>query len=174
MVRPIPARQSRPGQQPTGHVPAGRRHLRHAVGIGFGAAGNLLSPSPFHQDNPSLSCRDDRGGSVSELTWGAISAITAVVGNALAVIIAVLSLRRADQALLQAAEISEQAMRAHYDIEGAAAAIAWRDQVIALHDRGLSPAQIRAIMLLEDGGEGYERSNGRIDDIVAAIPRSAG
>ncbi|MER5448925.1 hypothetical protein ABT065_25385 [Streptomyces sp. NPDC002764] len=40
-----------------------------------------------------------------------------------------------------------------------------------LHDRGLTPQQIRAIMLLEDGGEGYERSNGRIDDILAEVPR---
>ncbi|MER5429616.1 hypothetical protein [Streptomyces sp. NPDC002588] len=109
---------------------------------------------------------------MSELAWDAIATITAVVGNVIAVIVAVLSLRRADQALVQAADISERAMSAHYAIEGAAAAIAWRDQVIALHDRGLSPEEIRAIMLLEDGGEGYERANGRIDDILSAIPRS--
>jgi hypothetical protein len=58
-----------------------------------------------------------------------------------------------------------------YRYGGASAAIAWRQQVIDLHDRGLSPAQIRQIMALEKGGKGYERSNGKIDDIVRAIPR---
>ncbi|MEY2245704.1 hypothetical protein AB8A21_22725 [Streptomyces sp. BF23-18] len=109
---------------------------------------------------------------MSGLAWDAISSVTAIVGNAIAVVIAVLSLRRADQALAQASEISDRAMRAQYAIDGAAAAIAWRDQVIALHDRGLNPEQIRAIMLLEDGGEGYEQANGRIDDILSIVPRS--
>ena len=57
--------------------------------------------------------------------------------------------------------------------EGAQSAIAWRDQVFALHDRGLSPGQIRFIMHLEDGGPGYEGWNGRIDDLVRDMPRSS-
>lgn len=49
---------------------------------------------------------------------------------------------------------------------GAQSAISWRDQVLALHDRGLTPGQIRYVMHLEDGGAGYEGWNGRIDDIL--------
>jgi hypothetical protein len=55
---------------------------------------------------------------------------------------------------------------------GAQAAIAWRSQVLDLHDRGLAPEQIRYIMHLEEGGAGYEGWNGRIDDIVGNVPRS--
>ncbi|MGW7468645.1 hypothetical protein ACWGJT_29310 [Streptomyces xantholiticus] len=113
-----------------------------------------------------------------------IAAWSGLAGNAIAVIVALLSLRkaeralmqsevqsdrslaRADAALTQAQQIAERTLRAHYNIDGAQSAIAWRDQVIALHDRGLTSAQIREIMLLEDGGAGYEASNGRIDDIV--------
>jgi hypothetical protein len=51
-------------------------------------------------------------------------------------------------------------------------ATAWRNQIFDLHDRGLSPGQIRYIMHLEDGGAGYEGWNGRIDDIVANLPPS--
>ena len=67
-----------------------------------------------------------------------------------------------------AAKKSQDLSVAH---EGAQAATAWRDQVFALYDRGLSPEQIQRIMLLEDGGEGYETSNGRIADILADVPR---
>lgn len=56
---------------------------------------------------------------------------------------------------------------------GASAAIAWRQQVLELHDRGLEPEQIRRIMLLEEGGAGYETGNGRIDDILREIPRKS-
>ena len=55
--------------------------------------------------------------------------------------------------------------------EGAQSAIAWREQVFALHDRGLSPGQIRFIMHLEDGGPGYEGWNGGNDDLVRDMPR---
>ncbi|MFF3401769.1 hypothetical protein ACFYW6_25070 [Streptomyces sp. NPDC002659] len=108
---------------------------------------------------------------MDETLWAAISAITGVIGNIAAMLIATASMRRADLALSQAQEIADRAVTAHYNIDGATAAVAWREQVIALHDRGLSPEQIRHIMLLEDGGEGYERSNGRIDAILAGIPR---
>ncbi|MEU9166785.1 hypothetical protein AB0D34_03090 [Streptomyces sp. NPDC048420] len=118
-----------------------------------------------------------------------IAAWSGLAGNVIAVLVAVLSLRkaekalaqseaqsarslaRADAALTQAQHIAERTLQAHYNIDGAMSAIAWRDQVIALHDRGLTPAQIREIMLLEDGGAGYEASNGRIDDIVRNVSR---
>ena len=58
-----------------------------------------------------------------------------------------------------------------YKFSGAMAAIAWRDQVFALHDRGLTAEQIRAIMLAESGGEGYEAGNGSIDTILKDLPR---
>ncbi|RST13912.1 hypothetical protein E2C00_22585 [Streptomyces sp. WAC05374] len=119
-----------------------------------------------------------------------VAAWSGLAGNVIAVAVAVLSLRkaeralaqserqsalglqRADAALTQAQVIAERTLDAHYRIDGAQSAIAWRDQVIALHDRGLTPAQIRHIMLLEDGGAGYEASNGRIDDIVRNLPRA--
>jgi hypothetical protein len=123
-----------------------------------------------------------------EVDSDSIAAWSGLLGNVIAVLIAVLSLRkaeralaqseaqserslaRADATLTQAQNIAERTLQAHYNIDGAMSAIAWRDQVIALHDRGLTPAEIRNIMLLEDGGEGYEASNGRIDDIVRNIP----
>lgn len=104
------------------------------------------------------------------MDWDMVTGVSAVVGNALAVVIAVTSLRRADAALAQAQQIARETLEAQWSIEGSAAATAWRDQVLALHDRGLTPEQIRRIMLLEDGGEGLERSNGRIDDILRDVP----
>ncbi|MDI5909574.1 MULTISPECIES: hypothetical protein [Streptomyces] len=118
-----------------------------------------------------------------------IAAWSGLLGNLIAVLVAIFSLRkaeralaqseaqserslaRADAALTQAQQIAERTLQAHYNIDGAMSAIAWRDQVIALHDRGLTPSKIREIMLLEDGGEGYEASNGRIDDIVRNLHR---
>lgn len=64
-----------------------------------------------------------------------------------------------------------QQLKQNYLIVGAQSAIEWRSQVIALHDRGLTSEQIRRIMLLEDGGKGYELANGNIDDILRDIPR---
>jgi len=106
--------------------------------------------------------------------WTVVAALSAVLGNLIAVVVAVASLRRADKALDQAQEIAREARDAHYRIEGAASAIAWREQVIDLHDRGLTPEQIRRIMELEDGGDGYEEGNGRIDDILRDVPRPRG
>jgi hypothetical protein len=62
-------------------------------------------------------------------------------------------------------------LRQNFNFAGASAAIAWRQQVLDLYDRGLEPEQIRAIMLLEDGGAGYEASNGSIDAILREVPR---
>jgi hypothetical protein len=54
---------------------------------------------------------------------------------------------------------------------GAQTAMAWRNQVILLHDRGLDPEEIRWIMCCEDGGTGHEEYNGIIDEVVGNIPR---
>lgn len=69
-----------------------------------------------------------------------------------------------------AAGSAEKAAQQAEAYAGAQSAIAWRDQVFALHDRGLRPGQIRYIMHLESGGAGYEGWNGRIDDLVANLP----
>jgi hypothetical protein len=58
-----------------------------------------------------------------------------------------------------------------YMIGGAQATIAWRQQVFELHDRGLSPGEIRYIMHLERGGKGYEQDNGLIDEVLRNVPR---
>jgi len=102
--------------------------------------------------------------------WTVATALSAVLGNLIAIVVAAASLRKADAALAQAQQIARDTLRAHWNIDGAAAATAWREQVIALHDRGLSAEQIRRIMLLEQGGAGYEDGNGRIDDILRDIP----
>jgi hypothetical protein len=65
----------------------------------------------------------------------------------------------------------QRQLRQNYMITGAQAATEWRTQVIELHDRGLTPDQIRHIMYLERGGAGYEHSNGPIEQIVRNIPR---
>jgi hypothetical protein len=86
--------------------------------------------------------------------WADIAtALAAVSGNLLAILLA------------------RVVYRQQHALAGSEAAIAWRHQVIELHDRGMTPDQIRTIMLLENGGEGYEEGNGRIDDIVRDIPR---
>ncbi|MFJ9737189.1 hypothetical protein [Streptomyces sp. NPDC101166] len=107
-----------------------------------------------------------------------------MAGNLIAVAIAYLSLRKSDQAmaqaqrasreslaradaaLVQAHQLAERALKAHWNIDGGATSVAWREQVFALHDRGLTPEQIRRIMLLEQGGAGWEEGNGRIQDIL--------
>ena len=73
-----------------------------------------------------------------------------------------------------AAKHAKKAARQSEAYAGAEAAIAWRTQVFDLHDRGLDAGQIRFIMHLEDGGEGYEGWNGGIDDLVQNLPRSSG
>jgi hypothetical protein len=93
-----------------------------------------------------------------------VTAAAAVSANLLAIYIA----RKVHK---QQQEIAKTMYQQEYDLAGAEAAIAWRNQVIDLHDRGMSPEQIRRVMLLEVGGEGYEPSNGHIDEIVAEIPR---
>jgi hypothetical protein len=54
---------------------------------------------------------------------------------------------------------------------GAQSSTTWRDQIIALHDRGLDPEEIRWIMYCEDGGYGYESGNGIIEEVLWNVPR---
>jgi hypothetical protein len=104
-------------------------------------------------------------------TWTIVAAVSGVLGNVTAIVVSLASIRRADAALVQARDIAAQNLAAQDDFAGAAACISWREQIIALHDRGLTSDQIRRIMLLEPGGEGYEPGMGRIDDILRDIPR---
>lgn len=80
-------------------------------------------------------------------------------------------LRAAEEQARSADEYAKHAAKQSEDYVGALSAIAWREQVLSLHDRGLGPGQIRYIMHLEDGGQGYEGWNGCIDDIVRNVPR---
>jgi hypothetical protein len=79
--------------------------------------------------------------------------------------------KAAEEQARSADEHAKRAAKQSEDYVGALSAIAWREQVLFLHDRGLAPGQIRYIMHLEDGGQGYEGWNGCIDDIVRNIPR---
>ena len=96
------------------------------------------------------------------MSWEAVTAIAAVV-QALGVVVAV-------AALIVQSRAHQQTLKQTYALTGAQTAIAWRQQVLELHDRGLTPAQIRVIFLLEDGGEGYEPAHGRIEDVLASVP----
>jgi hypothetical protein len=80
-------------------------------------------------------------------------------------------LEAAEEQARSADEYAKRAARQAEDYVGALSAIAWREQVLSLHDRGLAPGQIRYIMHLEDGGQGYEGWNGCIDDVVRNVPR---
>ncbi|MGY1503611.1 hypothetical protein ACW4TU_44835 [Streptomyces sp. QTS52] len=103
--------------------------------------------------------------------WTIVAVASGVAGNATAVFVSIASLRRADSALTQTREIADRHLAAEGDYTGAATNIAWREQIISLHDRGLNPDQIRRIMHLEAGGETWEESVGHIDDILRDIPR---
>lgn len=104
-------------------------------------------------------------------TWTVVAAASGILGNITAVVVSVSSLRRADAALTQTREIADQNLASESDINGAMANLAWREQVFYLHERGLSPEQIRRIMLLEPGAEAWEPAVGRIEDILRDIPR---
>jgi hypothetical protein len=77
----------------------------------------------------------------------------------------------AQEAIRVARDAAAAAARQAEAFAGAQSAIAWRDQVVALYERGLRPDQIRFIMHLENGGAGYEGWNGSIDDIVCGLPQ---
>lgn len=93
--------------------------------------------------------------------WATISSVIVAVT---AVIVAYAGLKRQ---LEQNRSVLEQ----NFAILGAQSAIEWREQVFDLHDRGLNPGEIRYIMYLEHGGQGYEKENGLIDEVVRNVPR---
>lgn len=84
----------------------------------------------------------------------------------LSLFLSLLALICASLALIETRRAARIQERQHFHFEGAEAAISWRAQILELFDRGLTPVQIRRIMLLEDGGDGYEAANGRIEDIL--------
>jgi len=95
-----------------------------------------------------------------------LAAVAAGVTSLFALVVARRTMKLQD---LSAARQQEQG----FLYSGAQAAIAWRQQVLDLYDRGLTPEQIRRIMELENGGKGYENGNGSIDEILRDVPRAA-
>jgi hypothetical protein len=89
-----------------------------------------------------------------------LSGTGAVLAAAFGLVFGVISLRT-----------TKELLRQNTAYAGAQSAIAWREQVLLLHDRGLSPDEIRYMMSCEDGWRGYEKSNGIIDEIVRNVPR---
>ncbi|HYN95216.1 MAG TPA: hypothetical protein VES42_15320 [Pilimelia sp.] len=78
----------------------------------------------------------------------------------------------AERQLALTVAAAEKSARQAEHYAGAQSAISWRDQVFALHDRGLAPGQIRYLMHLESGGAGYEGWNGRIENLVGGLSPS--
>lgn len=97
------------------------------------------------------------------MVWQIVSAVASAV-SCLGVLVALLALvhqRRAAQ------EQPEQNLA----FAGAQAAMAWRQQLLDLHDRGMTVEQIRSVFALESGSEGYERENGDLVEILRHVPR---
>ncbi|MGY1703596.1 hypothetical protein ACI79C_03410 [Geodermatophilus sp. SYSU D00697] len=77
-----------------------------------------------------------------------------------------------EQKVLESRQIELDAHRAAGAApSGVDAAIRWREQVLALHDRGLSPDEIRWILCCADGGVRDEERNGIVDEVVGNVPR---
>jgi len=139
--------------------------------VSAGGAFALLAVSPDGHDfmeNEACAARPltRAGTSVETVEEGAMVdwvAIAAVLVTGTVAVMQILASKRQ-------AEISQELKVAH---EGAQAAMTWRQQVWALHDRGLDAEEIRWIMYAESGGEGYERENGIIDEVVRNVPRIA-
>ena len=100
------------------------------------------------------------------MRWTDYAQAVGSIATALALLAAVASAWVAWKAARTSAEQAEA-------YAGAQSAISWRDQVFHLHERGLTPGQIRYIIHLEDGGARYEGWNGRIDDLVRNLPPPA-
>lgn len=103
-----------------------------------------------------------------------ITGILAIAAILIAAVAAFFARKQANAAHSQV-EVAKEALRAS-EIQaeayaGAQSATMWRDQVLAMHERGLRPDQIRFIFHLEHGGAGYEGWNGAIDDIVRGLPQ---
>jgi hypothetical protein len=93
-----------------------------------------------------------------------IAALAAVIASVVAIVFGILSLR------LQG-RLTQELLKQNWDIVGSQSAIAWRQQLFDLHDRGMSVQQIREVMSLEEGGEGYERTIGKVEEILRNVPR---
>ncbi|MGY1823262.1 hypothetical protein [Geodermatophilus sp. SYSU D00079] len=94
-----------------------------------------------------------------------VSAITALTQYRLGLEQKALEVRQIELATRQ------MAAPAGHPASAAEVALRWREQVLALHDRGLSPEEIRWIMCCEDGGAAHEERHGIIDEIVGNVPR---
>jgi hypothetical protein len=95
-----------------------------------------------------------------------IAALSAVVASVVAIVFGILSLR------LQR-RLTQELLEQNWSIIGSQAAIEWRQQLFDLHDRGMNIQQIRDVMSLEEGWEAYERTVGKIDDILRNVPRKS-
>jgi hypothetical protein len=95
------------------------------------------------------------------------------IATALALLVALWAARTTAKYAKRSVEYAQRSVQQANSFAGAQSAIAWRDQVLSLHDRGLSPGQIRYIVHLENGGAGLELGNGCIDDIVHNVPQAA-
>jgi hypothetical protein len=93
-----------------------------------------------------------------------IAALAAVVASVVAIVFGMLSLR------LQR-RLTQQLLEQNWEIVGSQSAIEWRQQLFDMHDRGMNVQQIREVMALEPGWENYERTIGKIDDILRHVPR---
>jgi hypothetical protein len=75
----------------------------------------------------------------------------------------------AQEQLTLAQQSAEQRRRETEAFAGSQTAIAWRDQVLRLHDRGLTSGEIRFMMHLEEGGLAYEEWNGPIEELLRNV-----
>ncbi|MGY1636633.1 hypothetical protein ACI78V_08255 [Geodermatophilus sp. SYSU D00742] len=95
-----------------------------------------------------------------------VSAITALTQYRLGLEQKALEVRQTDLAHLGLSGGEQR-----HPAPGVPPALQWREQVLALHDRGLSPEEIRWVMCCEAGGAAYEERYGIIDEIVGNVPR---
>jgi hypothetical protein len=113
--------------------------------------------------------------SVNDIQWGTAaawgSAVVALFALAATVVIARAQKRFSDAEHDLAARTAATEERLAVSHAGAQTAMAWRDQVLLLHDRGLDPEEIRWIMCCEDHGIGHEDYNGIIDEVIGNVPR---
>ena len=93
-----------------------------------------------------------------------IAALAAVVACVLTIVFGILS-------IWVQLRLTHQLLEQNWRIVGAQSAIEWRQQLFDMHDRGMNAEQIREVMSFEEGWEGYERSTGKIDDILRNVPR---
>jgi hypothetical protein len=93
-----------------------------------------------------------------------IAALAAVVASVVAIVFGILSLG------LQR-RLTQQLLEQNWEIIGSQSAIAWRQQLFDMHDRGMNAQQIREVMSLETGWENYEHTIGKIDEILRNVPR---